>query len=67
MDRNDIGYLPAISIGTLIVFYLIWAALHDIAHASEPDYTLEYIALGLSIPAFGILYRAALLHLGRRA
>jgi len=63
-SRNS-GWLPALSAGTLLVFYLSWAAGHDIAHG-ESDPSLEYTVLGLVIPAFAFLYRAAL-HLPARA
>ena len=43
-------------------FYMIWAAMHDIAHG-ESDATLEYEALIFSVPAFTFLYRVALTHL----
>jgi hypothetical protein len=63
---DEIGYLPAIAVGTLFVFYLVWAAMHDIAHG-ESDSTLEYGALIMSVPVFAFLYRMALLHLGAKA
>ncbi|MBI1896890.1 MAG: hypothetical protein HYS04_10225 [Acidobacteria bacterium] len=58
-SSDDTGLLPAIAIGTLFVFYIIWAAMHDIAHG-ESDTTLEYAALIVSLPAFASLYRMAL-------
>ena len=63
---DDMGLLPAIAVGTSFVFYLVWGAMHDIAHG-EPDTTFEYAALIISIPAFAFLYRMALLHLASRA
>jgi hypothetical protein len=65
-DNSDVGVLMVIAIGTLFVFYLVWAAMHDIAHG-ESDCTLEYAVLVISIPAFAFLYRTALLHLAPRA
>lgn len=65
-SSDDIGLLPAIAVGTLFVFYMIWAAMHDIAHG-ESDTTLEYAALIVSVPAFAFLYRMALLHLAPKA
>ena len=56
MDHDD--WLPAIAFGTLILFYLVWAALHDIAHGDEG--TVESIVLAISVPAFALLYRQAL-------
>jgi hypothetical protein len=35
VGKDDIGLLPAFTIATLFVFYLVWAAMHDIAHANE--------------------------------
>ena len=61
VNHDDVGFLPSIAFGTLVVFYLVWAAMHDIAHADEGvDYTLEYMLLAMSIPAFAFLYRQAL-------
>ena len=60
--RNDIGFLPVIAVGTLFVFYVVWAAMHDIAQG-EIDATLEYAALIVSLPVFAFLYRMALLYL----
>jgi hypothetical protein len=65
-SRDDIGYLPAIAAGTLFVFYLVWAAMHDKANG-ESDSTLEYGALIISVPVFAFLYRMALLHLRPKA
>lgn len=53
--------LPAISLGTLIVFGVIWAALHDIAR-SEADARLEWALLALTVSA---VHRAGLAE-GRR-
>lgn len=63
---EDVGFLPALTVGTLFVFYLVWAAGHDIAHG-EADTALEYAALIGSVPAFAWLYRTALLRLSPRA
>jgi hypothetical protein len=60
MDHDDVGILLAIAAGTLVVFYVIWAAMHDIAHGAV-DPTFEYAALALSVLAFAFLYRKALL------
>jgi hypothetical protein len=65
-SSDHIGFLPAIAVGTLFVFYTIWAAMHDIAHG-ESDTTLECAALIVSVPAFAFLYRVALLHLAPKA
>ncbi|MBI4904102.1 MAG: hypothetical protein HY820_10735 [Acidobacteria bacterium] len=62
--RNSFGCLPATAIGTLVLFYLTWAAMHDIAR--ESDTTLEYLVLLLIPPAFALLYHLALRHLTRR-
>jgi hypothetical protein len=60
LHRREPGVLlPAISVATLVVFYLVWGALHDIARG-EADTTLECGALVLAVPAFAFLYRAAL-------
>lgn len=50
--------LPAISLGTLMVFGVVWAALHDIAHG-ELDTRLEWSVLALTVPAFVLIRRAA--------
>src|ERR1051326_3178194 len=65
MDRNA-GFLPWIALGTLAIFYLAWAAMHDIAHG-ESDLTLEYVVLAASVPAFGLLYRGAMVLLPGKA
>jgi len=59
-------FLLWITVGTLFVFYMIWAAMHDIAHG-ESDTTSEYAALIVSVPAFAFLYRKALRHLTSKA
>lgn len=64
--RSDVGLLLALAAGMLFVFYLVWAAMHDIAHG-ERDTTLEYVALIISLPVFAFLYRVALLHLRPKA
>lgn len=58
MNRNDVSWLVPITLGTLILFYLVWAAMHDIAHGDQG--TLEWTFLALSLPAFALLYRQAL-------
>ena len=67
-NRNggSVGFLPVIAVGTLFVFYIVWAAMHDIAHG-ESDCTLEYTALVISVPAFAFLYRMALVLLAPKA
>jgi ABC-type amino acid transport system permease subunit len=65
-STGDIGLPPAVALGTLFVFYMVWAAMHDIAHG-ESDATLEYAALIAGVPAFAFLYRVALLHLAPKA
>jgi hypothetical protein len=57
MDRDDIGFLPAVTLGTLILLYLVWAAMHDIAHGDEG--TFEWTALAICAVAFAGLYRQA--------
>ena len=58
MDRNHVGFLPAITSGTLLLFYLVWAAMHDIAHGDEG--TIEWSVLAICALAFAGLYRQAL-------
>lgn len=65
MNRDDIGLLPAISFGTLILFYFVWAAMHDIAHGDEG--TLEWTVLAICAVAFAGLYRQALRFLTPKA
>jgi hypothetical protein len=50
---------------TLFVFYIVWAAMHDITHG-EADLTLEYAALVISVPVFVLIYRRAVLLLPSR-
>jgi peptidoglycan/LPS O-acetylase OafA/YrhL len=54
MDHDDIGLLPAFTLGTLILFYFVWAAMHDIAHGDEG--TLEWTVLAICALAFAGLY-----------
>lgn len=65
--ESDVGFLPAIGVGTLFVFYMVWAAMHDIAHANGSKCAPEYTALAISVPAFAFLYRKALLLLTPKA
>lgn len=59
--RNDrAGSLLAIAAGTLLIFFLVWAAMHDIAHANELNYSLEYVVLLFCPFAFGALYAMGL-------
>ncbi len=58
MGDDGRGLLPAFAAGTLILFYLVWAAMHDIAHGDEG--TLEWTCLAISVPAFAFLSRQAL-------
>jgi hypothetical protein len=57
MERND-AWLALISAGTLILFFFVWAALHDLAQGDEG--TLEWTVFGLCVLAFPFLYRFAL-------
>ena len=54
MDREDAGFLPAVTFGTLILFYFVWAAMHDIAHGDEG--TVEWTVLAICALAFAGLY-----------
>ena len=45
-------------VGVAALLVLDWAALHDI-QAGEPDLTLEYATLGLSVIAVALLLRLA--------
>jgi hypothetical protein len=58
MNRNGMSFLAAFAFGTLILFYLVWAAMHDIAHGDEG--TLEWTMLAICVPAFAWLYWQAL-------
>jgi len=53
-NPSDVGYLPAISDATLVVFALSWAAMHDIARG---DGGLEYGVLGASLAGLALLGR----------
>ena len=61
MHDDGRGLLPAIALGTLILFYLAWAAMHDIAHGDEG--TLEWTCLAMIVPAFAFLSLQALRYL----
>jgi RsiW-degrading membrane proteinase PrsW (M82 family) len=65
-SSGDVGLLPVIAFGTLFVFYMIWAAMHDIAHG-ESDTTAEWTVLIVSVPTFAVLYYIALSLLGPNA
>jgi peptidoglycan/LPS O-acetylase OafA/YrhL len=65
MDRSHVGFLPAMMSGTLLLFYLVWAAMHDIAHGDKG--TLEWTVLAICALAFAGLYRQALRHLRSKA
>ncbi len=67
MSSDDVGYLPAIAIATLFIFYVVWGAMHDIAHARETNLALEYVALALTVPAFAWLYKKAVPRMGPKA
>ena len=58
MDRNQDGPLVLLSFGTLLLFYFVWAAMHDIAHGDEG--TLEWNVLGICAFLFPLLYWLAL-------
>jgi hypothetical protein len=53
------GWILPVGIGTLILYFLVWAALHDIAR-QESGSTLEWIVLAMCVPAFALVYRVAL-------
>jgi hypothetical protein len=59
MGENDEGLLPLIAFFpllffTLILFYLVWAAMHDLAHGDEG--ALEWSVLAVCALAFPFLY-----------
>jgi hypothetical protein len=56
MDRGDLSFpvLPLIALFDLILFYFVWAAMHDIAHGDEG--TLEWTVLAMCAMAFPLLY-----------
>jgi hypothetical protein len=63
MERND-AWLAPIAAGTLILFFFVWAALHDVARGDEGS--LEWTIFGLCILAFPLLYLLALKRLTPR-
>jgi hypothetical protein len=65
MDRSHITLLPAMLTGAMVLFYFVWAAMHDIAHGDEG--TIEWIGLAVCALAFAGLYRLALRHLSPKA
>lgn len=62
--RQSALFLASAS-GALLVFFVVWAALHDLAHGDEG--TVEGIFLAISAAAFALLYRFALRSLAYRA
>jgi hypothetical protein len=54
---QDAGFATALSAGVLVVFYLVWAAMHDLAHG-DPG-TLEYSVLIVCVPVFVFLIEMA--------
>jgi len=50
------GRLIGLTLGAALVFFLVFGSVHDISHADETDYTLEYLVLVFSVPAFGWIY-----------
>jgi hypothetical protein len=59
MDEDDIVLLSLIAVippmfFTVILFYLVWAAMHDLAHGDEG--TLEWSVLAVYAMAFPALY-----------
>jgi hypothetical protein len=65
-DDSGEGLLVFLSVGTLLVLYLVWAAFHDIAHG-ERDLTAEYTVLVLCVIAFAFLYRLTMSRLPVKA
>lgn len=51
------GRAPAAILCSLLLLYLVWAALHDICRADETDYTLEYSVLALAVFALAFIHR----------
>ena len=62
----DFVKLPIFGVATLLVFYIFWAAMHDIAHG-ESDPTFEYSALAIGFVVLILLYAGAEVSLGSRA
>jgi len=50
--------VPIFAFFTLILFYLVWAAMHDLAHGDEG--TFEWTVLAVCAAAFPLLYRQGL-------
>lgn len=65
MDHDDIGLLPLFSFGTLVLFYCVWACMHDIAHGDEG--TLEWTVLAICAVAFALMCWCALRALTSKA
>jgi peptidoglycan/LPS O-acetylase OafA/YrhL len=58
MDHEDAVLLPLLSFATLILFYFVWACMHDIAHGDEG--TAEWTVLAICAMAFAMVFRLAL-------
>jgi hypothetical protein len=56
---TDGRYAVPLAVAALFVLFLVWGALHDISHANETDYSLEYAVLILSVPALALIHREA--------
>jgi hypothetical protein len=65
MDRDHVDALPLFAFGTLILFYCVWACMHDIAHGDEG--TAEWTMLTVCAVAFALVYRQALRVLASKA
>lgn len=60
----DFAKLTIFGVPTLAVFYVFWAAMHDIAHGH--GLTLEYTALGVGLVVLLLLYCGAEVFLAAR-
>jgi hypothetical protein len=58
MSMDDGRFVGSI-LSTLFVFFLVFAALHDISRADQTSYIAEYAALVISGAAFAFIYRKA--------
>jgi hypothetical protein len=63
MDEKDLAILPLIAFFDLILFFLIWAAMHDIAHGDEG--TFEWTVLAICAIAFPLSFWLAIRALTR--
>lgn len=62
---RDGRLIPSV-IGALVLAFLVFAALHDIAWGRQESYWVEFAFLAVSLPGAVMLHRLAVRHLSPR-